>query len=148
MKLSSLHPERGSKRPKRRVGRGPGSGTGKTAGRGTKGQLSGSGYSRTRGDEGGQMPLHRRVPKRGFTNVFRREYGLVNLDRLDKISKAEIGLQDLVEAGLIKKGMRGVKVLGRGHLSSAKSITAHRFSQSAQKKIEEAGGKAILAGRS
>jgi large subunit ribosomal protein L15 len=148
MKLSSLHPERGSKRPKKRVGRGPGSGTGKTAGRGSKGQLSGAGFSRTRGFEGGQMPLHRRIPKRGFTNVFRREYGLVNLDRLDKIPKAEIGLQDLVEAGLIKKGARGVKVLGRGQLSSAKSITAHKFSQSAQKKIEEAGGKAILAGRS
>jgi large subunit ribosomal protein L15 len=148
MKLSSLHPARGSKRPKKRVGRGPGSGTGKTAGRGTKGQLSGSGYSRTRGDEGGQMPLHRRIPKRGFTNVFRREYSLVNLDRLDKIPKAEIGLQDLAEAGLIKKSVRAVKVLGRGQLSSAKSITAHKFSQSAQKKIEEAGGKAILAGRS
>jgi large subunit ribosomal protein L15 len=148
MKLSSLHPARGSKRPKKRVGRGPGSGTGKTAGRGTKGQLSGAGFSRTRGFEGGQMPLHRRIPKRGFTNVFRREYSLVNLDRLDKIAKAEIGLQDLVEAGLIKKGVRGVKVLGRGQLSSAKSITAHKFSQSAQKKIEEAGGKAILAGRS
>jgi large subunit ribosomal protein L15 len=148
MKLSSLHPARGSKRPKKRVGRGPGSGTGKTAGRGSKGQLSGAGFSRTRGFEGGQMPLHRRIPKRGFTNVFRREYSLVNLDRLDKIPQAEIGLQDLVEAGLIKKGVRGVKVLGRGQLSSAKSITAHKFSQSAQKKIEEAGGKAILAGRS
>ena len=148
MKLSSLHPARGSKRPKKRVGRGPGSGTGKTAGRGSKGQLSGAGFSRKRGFEGGQMPLHRRIPKRGFTNVFRREYSLVNLDRLDKIPKAEIGLQDLVEAGLIKKGVGGVKVLGRGQLSSAKSITAHKFSQSAQKKIEEAGGKAILAGRS
>jgi large subunit ribosomal protein L15 len=148
MKLSNLHPARGSQRPKRRVGRGPGSGMGKTAGRGSKGQLSGAGFSRKRGFEGGQMPLHRRIPKRGFTNYFGLDYSLVNLDRLDKIPKAEIGLQDLVEAGLIKKGVRAVKVLGRGQLSSAKSITAHKFSQSAQKKIEEAGGKAILAGRS
>jgi large subunit ribosomal protein L15 len=148
MKLSNLHPARGSQRPKKRVGRGPGSGTGKTAGRGSKGQLAGAGFTRTRGFEGGQMPLHRRVPKRGFTNIFGREYSLVNLDRLDKIPKAEIGLQDLAEAGLIKKGDRAVKVLGRGQLTSAKSITAHKFSQSAQKKIEEAGGKAILAGRS
>ncbi|HEX9903153.1 MAG TPA: 50S ribosomal protein L15 [Acidobacteriota bacterium] len=148
MKLSNLHPARGSQRPKKRVGRGPGSGTGKTAGRGSKGQLSGAGFSRTRGFEGGQMPLHRRLPKRGFTNIFGHDYSLVNLDRLDKIPKAEIGLQDLVEAGLIKKRVRAVKVLGRGQLTSAKSITAHKFSQSAQKKIEEAGGKAILAGRS
>lgn len=148
MKLSNLHPARGSQRPKKRVGRGPGSGTGKTAGRGSKGQLSGAGFSRKRGFEGGQMPLHRRVPKRGFTNIFGHDYILVNLDRLDKIAKAEIGLQDLAEAGLIKKGVRAVKVLGRGQLTSAKSITAHKFSQSAQKKIEEAGGKAILAGRS
>ena len=148
MKLSNLHPARGSQRPKKRVGRGPGSGTGKTAGRGSKGQLSGAGFSRTRGFEGGQMPLHRRIPKRGFTNIFGHDYSLVNLDRLDKIPKAEVGLQDLAEAGLIKKGVRAVKVLGRGQLTSAKSITAHKFSQSAQKKIEEAGGKAILAGRS
>jgi large subunit ribosomal protein L15 len=148
MKLSNLHPAQGSRRPKRRVGRGPGSGMGKTSGRGSKGQLSGAGFSRKRGFEGGQMPLHRRIPKRGFTNIFGREYSLVNLDRLDKISKAEIGPQDLAEAGLIKKGVRAVKVLGRGQLTSAKSITAHKFSQSAQKKIEEAGGKAILAGRS
>jgi len=94
------------------------------------------------------MPLHRRIPKRGFTNIFGHDYSLVNLDRLDKIPKAEVGLQDLAEAGLIKKGVRAVKVLGRGQLTSAKSITAHKFSQSAQKKIEEAGGKAILAGRS
>jgi large subunit ribosomal protein L15 len=148
MKLSNLHPARGSQRPKKRVGRGPGSGTGKTAGRGSKGQLSGAGFSRKRGFEGGQMPLHRRIPKRGFTNIFGHDYSLVNLDRLDKIPKAEVGLQDLAEAGLIKKGVRAVKVLGRGQLTSAKSITAHKFSQSAQKKIEEAGGKAILAGRS
>ena len=148
MKLSNLHPARGSRRLKKRVGRGPGSGTGKTAGRGTKGQLSGAGFSRMKGFEGGQMPLHRRLPKRGFTNIFRREYSLVNLDRLDKIPKAEVGLRELAEAGLIGKNVRAVKILGRGQLTSAKSVTAHKFSRSAQKKIEEAGGKAILAGRS
>jgi len=148
MKLSNLHPARGSHRPKKRVGRGPGSGTGKTAGRGTKGQLSGAGFSRMKGFEGGQMPLHRRLPKRGFTNIFRREYSLVNLDRLDKIPKTEVGLQELAEAGLIGKNVRAVKILGRGQLTSAKSVTAHKFSRSAQKKIEEAGGKAVLAGRS
>jgi len=147
MKLSNLHPARGSHRPKRRVGRGPGSGMGKTAGRGSKGQLSGAGFSRTRGYEGGQMPLHRRIPKRGFTNIFGREYDLVNLDSLDKIPKAEVGLSEMVEAGLVKKNVQSVKILGRGQLTSAKSVTAHKFSRSAQKKIEEAGGKAILAGR-
>jgi large subunit ribosomal protein L15 len=93
------------------------------------------------------MPLHRRIPKRGFTNVFRKEYSEVNLDRLDKIDKAEIGLQDLIAAGMVRKNSAGVKVLGRGALSSAKTITAHQFSQSARKKIEEAGGKAVLLGR-
>jgi len=147
MKLSSLKPAKGSRKAGRRVGRGPGSGRGKTSGRGHKGQLSNAGFSRKRGFEGGQMPLHRRIPKRGFTNVFRREYSEVNLDRLDRIDKTEIGLQDLLEAGLVKKNTAGVKILGRGQLSSAKTVTAHKFSRSAQKKIEEAGGKAVLVGR-
>ncbi|MBN2199725.1 MAG: 50S ribosomal protein L15 [Candidatus Aminicenantes bacterium] len=147
MKLSNLKPAKGSRKAGRRVGRGPGSGRGKTSGRGHKGQLSNAGFSQKRGFEGGQMPIHRRIPKRGFTNVFRREYSEVNLDRLDKIDKAEIGLQDLIEAGLVKKNTAGVKILGRGLLSSAKTVTAHKFSQSAQKKIEDAGGKAVLAGK-
>jgi len=147
MKLSRLQPAKGSRKAGRRVGRGPGSGRGKTSGRGHKGQLSNAGFSRKRGYEGGQMPLHRRVPKRGFTNVFRKEYSEVNLDRLDKIDKGEVGLQDLIEAGLVRKNSAGVKVLGRGELSSAKVITAHQFSESARKKIEEAGGKALLAGK-
>lgn len=146
MNLSNLHPAKNSRKKRRRVGRGPGSGRGKTAGRGTKGQKSISGYSRKRGFEGGQMPLSRRLPKRGFTNIFRKEYSEVNLCRLEKISKNKIELKDLVKARIIKKESEAVKVLGRGDISSSKTIYAHKFSRSAQKKIEAAGGKAILIG--
>ena len=114
MNLSNLKPAPGSKRDRRRVGRGPGSGLGKTSGRGHKGQLSGSGYSRKRGFEGGQMPLVRRIPKRGFTNIFRTEIAVVNLDRLAKIRKDEIGPKDMAASGLIKTESERVKVLGRG----------------------------------
>ncbi len=146
MKLSDLHPTKGSRKSRKRVGRGPGSGYGKTAGRGTKGQKSISGYSQKRGFEGGQMPLHRRLPKRGFTNIFRKEFSEVNLDKLERIKKQEIKLKDLKEAGIIKRESESIKILGRGDISSAKTIHAHRFSQSALKKIEKAGGKAILIG--
>jgi len=146
MNLSNLHPAKNSRKNRKRVGRGPGSGYGKTAGRGTKGQKSISGYSRKRAFEGGQMPLNRRLPKRGFTNIFRKEYSPVNLDRLENIKKAEINLKDLVKAGIIKKETEPVKILGRGKLSSAKTIHAHKFSESAQKKIEKAGGKTVLIG--
>ncbi|MGD8534419.1 MAG: 50S ribosomal protein L15 [Candidatus Aminicenantes bacterium] len=146
MNLSSLHPAKGSKKTRKRVGRGPGSGYGKTAGRGTKGQKSGSGYSRKRGFEGGQMPLHRRLPKRGFTNIFKKEYSEVNLDKLGQIKKQEIKLKDLKAAGLIKKESETIKVLGRGDISSSKTIHAHKFSRSALKKIKKAGGKAIPIG--
>lgn len=146
MNLSNLHPAKNSRKKRRRVGRGPGSGRGKTAGRGTKGQKSISGYSRKRGFEGGQMPLSRRLPKRGFTNIFRKEYKEVNLYRLEKISKNKIELKDLVKARIIKKESEAVKVLGRGDISSSKTIYAHKFSRSAQRKIEAAGGKAILIG--
>jgi large subunit ribosomal protein L15 len=146
MKLSDLHPAKGSRKSRKRVGRGPGSGYGKTAGRGTKGQKSISGYSQKRGFEGGQMPLHRRLPKRGFTNIFRKEYSEVNLEKLERIKKQEIKIKDLKEAGIIKRESESVKILGRGAVSSAKTIHAHRFSQSALKKIEKAGGKAILIG--
>ena len=146
MNLSNLHPAKNSRKKRRRVGRGPGSGRGKTAGRGTKGQKSISGYSRKRGFEGGQIPLSRRLPKRGFTNIFRKEYSEVNLYRLEKISKNKIELKDLVKARIIKKESEAVKVLGRGDISSSKTIYAHKFSRSAQKKIEAAGGKAILIG--
>jgi len=147
MDLSNLHPAKNSRKNKRRVGRGPGSGRGKTCGRGTKGQKSISGYSRKLGFEGGQMPLNRRVPKRGFTNIFRTEYREVNLDRLAKINKAKIEPKDLREARLIKKDSERIKVLGRGDISAAKTVHAHKFTRSAQKKIEDAGGKAVLIGR-
>ncbi len=146
MNLSNLHPAKGSRRNRKRVGRGPGSGLGKTCGRGTKGQKSISGYSSKRGFEGGQMPLHRRLPKRGFTNIFRKEYCEINLERLEKITKKEIKLRDLKEAGIIKKESEAVKVLGRGNISSPKTIHAHKFSRSALKKIEKAGGKTVLIG--
>lgn len=146
MNLSSLHPAKGSRKSRKRIGRGPGSGYGKTAGRGTKGQKSGSGYSLKRGFEGGQMPLHRRLPKRGFTNIFKKEYSEINLDKLGQIKKQEIKLKDLKAAGIIKKESEIIKVLGRGDISSAKTIHAHKFSRSALKKIEKAGGKAILIG--
>ena len=146
MNLSDLHPPKNSRKNKQRVGRGPGSGRGKTAGRGTKGQKSISGYSRKRGFEGGQMPLSRRVPKRGFTNIFRQEYSEVNLERLENIKKNTIRLKDLVSHGVIKKESEQIKILGRGDISSSKTVHAHKFSRSAQKKIEDAGGKAILIG--
>ncbi len=146
MNLSNLHPAKGSRKTRKRIGRGPGSGYGKTAGRGTKGQKSISGYSRKRGFEGGQMPLHRRLPKRGFTNIFKKEYSEINLDKLGQIKKQEIKLKDLKAAGIIKKESEIIKVLGGGDISSAKTIHAHKFSRSALKKIEKAGGKAILIG--
>lgn len=146
MNLSNLHPPKNSRKNKKRVGRGPGSGKGKTAGRGTKGQKSISGYSRKRGFEGGQMPLHRRVPKRGFTNIFKKEYVEINLDRLKKMKKEKITPKDLVAAGFLKKESLDVKILGRGDLASAKEIHAHKFTQSAREKIEKAGGKAIIIG--
>ncbi len=147
MDLSNLHPAKNSRKNKRRVGRGPGSGHGKTSGRGSKGQKSRSGYSRKIGFEGGQMPLNRRVPKRGFTNIFRIEYSEVNLDRLEKIQKDTIELKDLVASRVIKKESERVKILGRGDIASAKTVHAHKFTRSAQKKIEDAGGKAVLIGK-
>jgi len=147
MNLSNLKPAQGSRKDRKRVGRGPGSGTGKTAGRGSKGQKSGSGYSRKRGFEGGQMPLTRRIPKRGFTNIFRTELTIVNLDRLAKLRKEEIRPKDMADHGLIKKESERVKVLGRGDLTSTKTIHAHEFSESAVKKIEAMGGQAVVIGK-
>lgn len=147
MNLSKLKPAQGARKSDRRRGRGPGSGLGKTAGRGHKGQLAGAGYKRKWGFEGGQMPLHRRLPKRGFNNKFRIEYTAVNLDRLDKLPLTEISLKEMVEHRLIHSESELVKVLGRGNLSSPKTIQAHAFSQSALKKIEESGGKAITIGK-
>jgi large subunit ribosomal protein L15 len=146
MNLSNLHPSQGSKRNDKRRGRGPGSGQGKTAGRGHKGQKSIAGFSQKRGYEGGQMPLHRRLPKRGFTNIFKAEYTEINLVDLAKLAGQEIGPKQLREAGLIKREAERVKVLGRGEISASKKIQAHKFSRSAQEKIEKAGGQAVLIG--
>jgi len=144
MNLSQLHPPKGAHKQDRRVGRGPGSGRGKTAGRGSKGQLQGAGYKSMRGFEGGQMPLVRRVPKRGFTNIFRKEAVAINLDRLARVAGAEIGPAEMAAAGALKPASARVKILGRGEIAEAKTIRAHQFSASAIKKIEAAGGKAVI----
>jgi large subunit ribosomal protein L15 len=138
MKLHDLSPARGSKHDRKRVGRGPGSGTGKTAGKGHKGQRSRSGFSRRLGFEGGQMPLVRRVPKRGFTNIFRREYEVVNVGALVDL-KGEVTPEVLVENGWARAG-RPIKILGDGELSKKLQVHAHKFSKSARAKIEAAGG--------
>lgn len=143
MKLHELKPAAGSRKSPKRVGRGPGSGTGKTAGRGYNGQKSRSGFSRMRGFEGGQMPLHRRLPKRGFTNIFRVVFRTVNVDRLNSFEAgAVVDAEALQSAGLLKKGRSGIKVLGNGELTVALTVRANRFTGSATKKIEAAGGTA------
>ena len=148
MNLSTLKPAPGSRKARKRVGRGPGSGNGKTAGRGEKGQKSRSGYSRKRGFEGGQMPLHRRIPKRGFTNIFREDYRTVNVERLNGIPAGTVVTADvLVAHGLLKKGDQRLKVLGEGELKVALTVRAHKFTASAAKKIESAGGKAEVVAR-
>lgn len=142
MKLHDLAPAKGSKKARKRVGRGPGSGLGKTAGRGHKGQRSRSGFRRRAGFEGGQMPLVRRLPKRGFTNIFRTEYAVVNIDDLAVLAEAsvsEITPEVLADAGLARRG-KLLKVLGDGDLSGALTVKAHAFSKSARSKIEAAGG--------
>ncbi len=169
--LSNLNAPKGANSNKKRVGRGMGSGIGKTSGRGHKGQRSRSGSRMMRGFEGGQMPLHRRMPKRGFTNIFRTEYTVLNLSRiaemgegeltherllalgLDKIaelvavgSETELTLETLQARGVVKGRNKLVKVLANGEISSAVTVHAHKFSASAQKAIEAAGGKAVIIG--
>lgn len=144
MNLSSLKPPAGSKRKRKRIGRGPGSGLGKTSGRGEKGQKSRTGYSRKRAFEGGQMPLVRRVPKRGFHNPFRTEYEVLNLARLDKLEGDEFTPESLLETGVLSKLRDGVKILGDGEITRAVAVTAHKISKNAQQKIEAAGGKVTL----
>ena len=146
--LNTLKPAKGSTHKKKRVGRGPGSGLGKTAGRGEKGQKSRSGYSRKIGFEGGQMPLHRRLPKRGFTNIFKKQWLEVSLAALDKHFSAdeEITPEILHSRGLIKKAKHDVVVLGNGEVSKALKVSAHRFTRSAREKIEKAGGAANQIG--
>ena len=139
MKLHDLSPKDGSRKKRKRVGRGPGSGLGVTAGRGTKGQKSRSGHSTRAGFEGGQMPLIRRVPKRGFTNIFRTEYAVLNVSQLAALEIDEVTPELLAERHLVKKG-RPVKILGDGELDRAIRVSAHKFSKSARAKIEDAGG--------
>lgn len=144
--LNSLKPNPGSRRPRKRVGRGMGSGTGKTAGRGHKGQKSRSGYTSMRGFEGGQMPLHRRLPKRGFTNApFRKEHAVINVGDLNRLDEAasggKIGVKELVAARIIRRAARdGVRVLGGGTVERPFHLVAQHFSKTAEEKIRAAGG--------
>jgi large subunit ribosomal protein L15 len=140
MNLSTIHAPRKASEKRKRVGRGMGSGMGKTSTRGHKGQGSRSGTRLLRGFEGGQMPLHRRLPKRGFKNIFREEYAIVNLDRLGALGETEITPDVLKKAGVVD-GRNPVKILGNGELKSALTVRAHKFSKSAQEKITKAGGK-------
>lgn len=147
MDLSNLKPPKGAKHSKKRVGRGQGSGTGVQAGRGHKGAKSRSGFTHKRGFEGGQMPLHRRVPKRGFHNIFREEYEVVNLDTLAERFEAGVAItvELLRERGLVRRTGK-VKVLGRGDIAVALTVQAHKFSGTAADKIAAAGGTAeVLA---
>ncbi len=146
MNLSNLRAPKKANRGKKRVGRGMGSGTGKTSARGHKGQRSRSGSSMMRGFEGGQMPLHRRLPKRGFTNIFRVEYTVLNLDRLAELNESELTLEAFVAKGYLKKRGELLKILGNGELNVALTVHAHKFSKTAQEKIEKAGGKIVLVG--
>ncbi|MBA3692761.1 MAG: 50S ribosomal protein L15 [Acidobacteria bacterium] len=140
--LNNLRPTKGSTQKKKRVGRGPGSGLGKTAGRGHKGQKSRSGYSSKIGFEGGQMPLQRRLPKRGFTNIFKKKWLEISLAKLEENFNAgdEITPEVLHERGLIKKAKHDLVILGTGEMSKALKISAHRFTKTAKDKIERAGG--------
>jgi large subunit ribosomal protein L15 len=141
MELSNLKPKKGARHAKKRVGRGPGSGHGKTSSRGEKGQKSRSGYSGKRGFEGGQMPLHRRLPKRGFTNIFKKDYAIVNVVDLERFDNgATIDDATLRQAGLVKGANDGVKVLGNGELSKKLVVVATKFSKTAREAIEGAGG--------
>ena len=142
MELNNLKPKKGARHAKKRVGRGPGSGHGKTAGRGEKGQKSRTGYSRMLGFEGGQMPLHRRLPKRGFNNIFKTEYAVLNLSDLEARfdAGATVDAEALRGAGLVKGRNRKIKVLGNGDLSKKLTVHADKFSKTAREKIEAAGG--------
>ena len=143
MKLSELRAVPGSRKNRKRLGRGPGSGTGKTSGKGQKGQKSRSGGNPHPWFEGGQMPLYRRLPKRGFTNIFRKEYTVVNVSQLEGLDAGSpVTPEVMKEKGLIRK-LGSVKTLGNGELTGAVTVHAHKFSRSAVEKIEKSGGKAI-----
>ena len=143
MKLHDLSPAAGSTKARKRIGRGPASGQGKTAGKGHKGQLARAGRGMRAGFEGGQMPLQRRVPKRGFNNIFRTEYAIVNISALDAFNDGDtVTVEALVEKGIVKKTLDGVKILGNGEISKKLTVQVNAFSDSAKSKIEAAGGKA------
>lgn len=146
MNLSQIKPPAGQKQKKQRVGQGMGTGRGKFSGRGAKGARSISGYSLMRGFEGGQMPLHRRLPKRGFTNPFREEYAVVNLSRLNELDGDTFTPDSLVASGVVKKLGRGIKILANGELKRKIKITAHAISETAAEKIKAAGGTVELIG--
>jgi large subunit ribosomal protein L15 len=142
MKIQNLSPLKSARKKRKRVGRGPGSGHGKTSCRGHKGQKSRSGGSIPPGFEGGQMPLQRRLPKRGFTNIFRKSYALINVRDLEKFGpNADLDTEALSKAGLVKKLKHGVKLLGDGEISHPVTIKVHKVSKTAKEKIEAAGGK-------
>ncbi|HVN75038.1 MAG TPA: 50S ribosomal protein L15 [Thermoanaerobaculaceae bacterium] len=148
MELHNLSPKAGSRKDRKRVGRGPGSGHGKTAGKGHKGQLSRSGHSHRRNFEGGQMPLVRRMPKRGFTNIFRKEFVIVNVGQLDRFpAGAEVTPEVLLAEGVISQLRDGVKILGDGSLSRKLMVRAHKFSKKAQELIQAAGGSCEVIGQ-
>jgi large subunit ribosomal protein L15 len=148
MNLSNLHPPKGQRHKKRRLGQGMGTGRGKFAGRGAKGAKSISGYSKMRGFEGGQMPLHRRLPKRGFKNIFHKEYAIVNVGALEKLDGDLFTAESLMAAGVVKKLGAGLKILGNGELTRKISVQAHVYSKSALDKIQKAGGSAEVLQRS
>ena len=146
MRLNELGPPKGSTHARKRLGRGLGSGHGKTSGKGHKGQLSRSGGKSRPWFEGGQMPLQRRLPVRGFTNIFRKEYAIVNVETLNRFSDGTMVTPNLLKSvGIIKKLKDGVKILGNGKLERSLTVKAHRFSKSASDKIENAGGKAVIS---
>lgn len=144
LSLNNIHPAPGSTHKKKRVGRGPGSGLGKTSGRGHKGQKSRSGYSSRPGFEGGQMPLQRRLPKRGFTNIFKKKWLEISLAKIESNFNAgdEVTPEILHERGLLKKAKHDIVILGNGELTKSIKISAHRFTKMAKDKIEKAGGSA------
>ena len=146
MKLHELAPAAGSNRPSKRVGRGPASGQGKTAGKGHKGQKARAGSGPRPGFEGGQMPLQRRIPKRGFNNIFRKEIAIVNISAIDEKFEAGavVDVEALIAAGLVKKELDGVKVLGNGEITKKLTIKVNAFSAAAKEKIEAAGGEAVV----
>jgi large subunit ribosomal protein L15 len=146
LNLSNLKAPKKANENKKRVGRGMGSGMGKTSTRGHKGQGSRSGSSLMRGFEGGQMPLHRRLPQRGVNNIFRVEYAVLGLGMIAELNETELTLEKLAEHGIVKKRNGLVKVLANGELKTAVTVHAHKFSKAAQKAIEAAGGKAIVIG--